>query len=180
MWDQIKNNSGSSSGSSPGRNFPSYTTQPRQFQRPLSGNDGPMRVLSPMSQEDEAERESERRLEYNDDIDEEYDDEHNASNKTKKWRSKVERVLVKMTAEIAALREQIATAREYRDMRRRTWSSWLGWLFWVGLKHAIIDAMILGLVLLWCRRRKDKRLEDLVRDWLWTARKYIRMILPAR
>src|SRR6187402_13890 len=92
VWDQIKNNSASSSGSSPGRGgVPSYTTQPRQFQQPLSGNDGPMRVLSPMSQDDEAEREEERRSGYNDDYD---DDEYNDGDKkvtksTRRWRRTV-------------------------------------------------------------------------------------------
>lgn len=180
VWDQIKNNSASSSGSSPGRGIPPSYNQSHQFQQPNSGNDGPMRVLSPMSQDDEAERESDRRLGYNDEEEEEYEVDRDPNKKTKKWRTKMERALVKMTAEIAALREQIATGREYRDRKRRTWTNWLGWVFWLALRHAFVDAVILGLVLLWFRRRKDRRLEDLIRDWLRTGRQYMRRILPAR
>ncbi|KAF4631789.1 hypothetical protein G7Y89_g6347 [Cudoniella acicularis] len=121
VWDQIKNNSASSSGSSPGRGVPSYTTQPRQFQQPLSGNDGPMRVLSPMSQDDEAERQS-GRMGYNDnyDDDDEFNEGGNKDKKTNRWRKTVEQALVKLTAEVAALREQIATGREYQGKRRRS------------------------------------------------------------
>ena len=183
VWDQIKNNSASSSGSSPGRGVPSYTTQPRQFQQPLSGDDGPMRVLSPMSQDDEAERESERRLGYNDEFDdEEFNDRdpEKKEKKTKRWRRTVESALVKMTAEIAALREQIATGREYQGKRRRSLGRWLAWLVWAAVSHFLVDAVVLGIVLLWLRRRKDRRLEDLVRAGLKIGREYVRKILPER
>ncbi|KAL3421296.1 Autophagy-related protein 37 [Phlyctema vagabunda] len=180
VWDQIKNNSASSSGSSPGQVPNDYSTQPRMFQKPLSGNDGPMRVLRPMSQDDEAERNSGAGLVYNDEDDDDFNDASDPTKKTRMWRSKVERALVKMTAEIAALREQIATGREYKEKKSRTWRSWLGWLFWTALRHAVADALILALVLLWFRRRKDRRFEDLVRDWIGTARKRLSKILPAR
>lgn len=183
VWDQIKNNSVSSSGSSPGRGVPSYTTQPpRQFQQPLSGNDGPMRVLSPMSQDDEAER----RSGYNDVYDEEEDEEeYNDSGKddsksTRRWRRTVERAMVKMTAEIAALREQISTGREYQVKRKRSMKSWLGWMLWLALRHFVVDIVVLGVVLLFLRRRKDRRIEDLVRQGLKIGREYARTILPAR
>ncbi|RDW88101.1 hypothetical protein BP6252_00133 [Coleophoma cylindrospora] len=180
VWDQIKNNSASSSGSSPGRGVPAYTTQPRQFQPALPGTEGPMRVISPMSQDDEAERESERRLGYNDGDNVEYEDTQDPRRQTRNWQSKIEKTMVKMTAEIAALREQIATGREFRDRKRRTWTNWLGWFFWISLKHALIDVALLGFVLLWFRRRKDRRLEDLVRDWLRAGRQRLREILPTR
>lgn len=181
VWDQIKNNSASSSGSSLGR-LPSYTNQPRQFQHPQSGTEGPMRVLSPMSQDDEAERESERRLGYNDDYDDndEYDDGDKKDQKTRKWRRTVEQALVKMTAEIAALREQIATGREYQGKKRRSLGRWLAWLMWVCMRHFLIDLVMLGLLLIWLRRRKDRRIEDLVREGLRVGREYARRILPAR
>ncbi len=178
VWDQIKNNSASSSGSSPGRGggVPSYTTQP------LSGGDGPMRVLSPMSQDDEAEAES-RRLGYNDEYDD--NDEFNDGNKNgvkkvQKWRRTVEQALVKMTAEIAALREQIATGREYQGKRRRSLGRWLGWLIWAVVRHFLVDVVVLGIVLIWLRKRKDRRVEDLVREGLKIGREYVRKILPAR
>ena len=182
VWDQIKNNSASSSGSSPGHGVPSYTTQPRQFAHPQSGDDGPMRVLSPMSQDDEAERESDQRLGYNDAYDEE--DEFNGNSKSgkrdKKWRKSIERALVKMTAEIAALREQFATGREYHGKRRRSLGRWVAWLVWAFVRHFLVDVVVLGIVLLWLRRRKDRRVEDLVRQGLRIGREYMRRVLPAR
>jgi hypothetical protein len=184
VWDQIKNNSASSSGSSPGRRVPSYHSQPRQFARPQSGNDGPMRVLSPMSQDDEAERESERRLghndEYDDDEDDEFVDGEKKNKNTKKWRKTVEQALVKMTAEIAALREQIATGREYQGRKRRSLGRWIAWLIWLVVRHLLADMVVLCIVLVWLRRRKDRRIEDLVREALKIGREYIRKILPPR
>lgn len=182
VWDQIKNNSASSSGSSPGRGVPSYTTQPRQFQHPQPGTDGPMRVLSPMSQDDEAERESERRLGYNDDYDDndDYEDGEKKDKKTKRWRRTVEQALVKMTAEIAALREQISTGREYQGKKRRSPGRWLTWFIWLCMRHFLVDMLVLGLLLLWLRRRKDRRIEDLVRTAVRIGREYLRKILPER
>jgi len=182
VWDQIKNNSASSSGSSPGRGVSSYATQPRQFQHPQSGADGPMRVLSPMSQEDEAEMDSERRLGYNDeyDNDDQYNGEVKKDKKTKRWRRTVEQALVKMTAEIAALREQIATGREYQEKRRRSVGRWLAWLLWMVMRHFLVDVVVLGIILLWLRRRKDTRVEDLVREGLKVGWEYARKIWPAR
>ncbi|KAH8593214.1 acyl CoA binding protein-domain-containing protein [Bisporella sp. PMI_857] len=178
VWDQIKNNSASSSGSSPGRRVSTFTTQPRQFQQPQSGTEGPMRVLSPMSQDDEEERESARRLGQFEE-EKEYDDEKK-DNKTRKWRKSIERALVKMTAEVAALREQINTGREWQGRKSRSLGSWIAWFLWLVVRHALVDGFLLGLVLLWLRKRKDRRFEDLVRQGLKIGREYLRMILPAR
>ncbi|RQM04769.1 hypothetical protein DH86_00004055, partial [Scytalidium sp. 3C] len=75
VWDQIKNNSASSSHSSHAHGGTSYP-QPRRFAQPASGSDGPMRVLRPMSENDEADMLSEKRLEYDNDV---YDDDHDNS-----------------------------------------------------------------------------------------------------
>lgn len=177
VWDQIKNNTPSSTGSSPGHRMPSYTTQTRQFLEPASGTDGAMRVLSPMSQDDEAEREFERRLVDNGEDEEVYTDGKN--NKTK-WRKNVEQVLVKMTAEIAALREQIATGREYQGKKSRSPRKWMAWFMWIAIKHFLVDMALMGLILLWMRRKKDRRVEDLVREGLRIGREYVRKVLPSR
>lgn len=194
VWDQIKNNSASSSNSSPGRRgtLPPYTepySQPRhsKFQSPASGADGPMRVLSPMSQDDEAELHSERRNR----IEHEYDDQENnyeqeddyneggkKDRKTSRWRKTVEQALVRMTAEIAALREQIATGREYQGRRARSFPNWIGWLLWLVMRHLVVDLVVLGIVLLWLRKKKDRRIEDLVRTGIRICREYIRQIVP--
>lgn len=88
--------------------------------------------------------------------------------------------MVKMTAEMAALREQISNGREWRNKRRRTISSWIKWVLWSGFKLAVADVFLLLLVLLWMRKRRDRRLEDLVREYLRLARTWVRRYLPAR
>lgn len=135
-----------------------------------------------MSQDDEAERDSHRRLRYNDeyDDDDEFAEKKGGEKKTKKWRRTVEQALVKMTAEIAALREQIATGREYQGKKRKSLYKWVGWLVWMAVRHFLVDAVVLGIVLLWMRKRKDRRVEDLVREGLKIGREYVRRILPAR
>lgn len=187
VWDQIKNNSASSSNSSPGRDGAQYS-QPRRFEHSQSGIDGPMKVLSPMSQDDEDEIEVERRLKHEEEAvgegeeykDDEYDRLDKEKKKVKRWRRKVEATLLKMTAEMAALREQIESGRDWRIRRERSIGAWIGWLIWVTLRHFLLDAILLGVVLLLMRKRKDKRLEDLVRQGLQIGREYVRKILPPR
>lgn len=135
-----------------------------------------------MSQDDEVERESERRLGYNDAYDEDgaFDDNGKDSKKTNKWKTTIERALVKMTAEIAAVREQIATGREYQGKRRRSLGRWIAWLVWACIQHFLVDVVVLGIVLLWLRKKKDRRVEDLVREGLKIGREYARRVLPSR
>jgi hypothetical protein len=191
VWDQIKNNSASSSNSSPGRGGADLS-QTKRFQAPRSGSDGPMKVLSPMSQDDEDEIEAERRMDHEGEGEgegageggmyknDEYDAPDKEKRKTKKWQRKVEAALVKMTAEMAALREQIETGRDWRVRRERSIGAWLGWLIWVTLRHFLLDAVLLGLLLVWMRKRKDRRLEDLVRQAVRIGREYVRKLLPPR
>lgn len=213
----------------------------RQHRRPSLGatasDGGPMKILSPMSEEDEAERENrirmiEEELEAavsadDDDLEEEEerdegngdDDEggatrrrrgittvHNGSRGgsrgsataaaaaavtaagagdpakrgSQRWSKMMERAMVKLSAEVAALREQITSGREFRSRREKSSVAWFGWLAWVLFKHITLDLFILALVLLWMRRRKDRRLEDHVRGSLRVLREYIRVILPSR
>lgn len=182
VWDQIKNNSTSSPDSSPRRGTTSYSAQQRSFQQPRSGTDGAMRVLSPMSEDDEAERHSERRIGYNDGAgdNDDFNDGEDNDQTPKKWRKTIEHALVRMTAEIAALREQITTGREYQGRRQRTLGRWFAWLLWLVVRHLFVDAVVLGIVLVWMRKRKDRRLEDLVREALKIGREYARKILPPR
>ena len=88
--------------------------------------------------------------------------------------------MVKLAAEVAALREQITSGREFRSQREKRTVAWFRWLAWALFKHITLDLFILALVLLWMRRRKDRRLEDHVRGALLVLREYIRKILPAR
>lgn len=174
VWNQIKSNSPSSSASSP-KDADILDTSPRRFAQPLSGTDGPMKVLSPMSEEDEAEQDYQRRMGDNDGDD---DDEY--VKRGDKWSKKMERAIVRLSAEVAALREQITTGREWRARKERSFSARVGWFAWLFMKHFLVDAVILGIILLWMRRRKDRRLEDHVRAALRIAREYIRKILPQR
>jgi hypothetical protein len=135
-----------------------------------------------MSQDDEEELRSQRQLGYNDDYDdyEEENGDEKDEKKTRRWRRTVEQALVKMTAEIAALREQIATGREWQGKKRRSPARWMAWFIWICVRHLLVDMVVLGLLLLWLRRRKDRRIEDLVRKALRIGREYVRKILPER
>ncbi|ORY64195.1 acyl CoA binding protein-domain-containing protein [Pseudomassariella vexata] len=170
VWNQIKNNSSTTSDSSPKRDT---RTEPRRFTQPvpLGGTEGPMKVLSPMSENDEAEQYREK---------EDDGDEGEYVKKGDRWSRKVERALVQLSAEIAALREQITTGREWRSRKEKSFGAWIGWFVWLFLKHLVVDSVILGIVLLWMRRQKDRRLEDLVRSALKLGREYARKVLPSR
>lgn len=169
VWNQVKNNATSSSGSSPGSGA-------RQFLQPLSGTEGPMKVLSPMSEEDA----SERRMIAEEEAEDHVPDDGEYVKKGDKWSKKMERAIVRLSAEIAALREQITTGREWRLRKERSPGAWIGWLFWNTTKHLAVDLFIIGLVLLWMRRRRDRRVEDHIRGSLRVAREYISRMLPSR
>lgn len=171
VWNQIKSNSPSSSDSSPqGKAAESA----RRFAQPLAGTEGPMKILSPMSEDDEVERE------YREAQDEEEEEEGEYVKKGDKWSRKVERALIRLSAEIAALREQITTGREWRSKKDRTLAAWTSWLFWTAVKHLVLDSFILVIILIWMRKRKDRRLEDLFRSALKIGREYARKVLPSR
>lgn len=135
-----------------------------------------MRVLSPMSEQDEAELRSQRQIELEDD--EEAEDKD--TGRGARWQRRVERAITQLSAEVAAMREQITTGREWRTRKERSFPTWLGWLVWRIVKHLLVDCVVLALVLLWMRRRKDRRLEDLVRAALKLVREYVRRVLPSR
>jgi len=138
-----------------------------------------MKVLSPMSQDDEEERERDSAQPYEaaEDFEEGRTD---GDGRTKRWRRSVEQALVKMTAEVAALREHISTGREWQGRKMRSPGRWITWFVWLCIRHALVDMVLLGLVLLWLRRKKDRRVEDLVRQILRIGREYLRMVLPER
>jgi hypothetical protein len=79
-----------------------------------------------------------------------------------KWRRRVEQALTKMTAEVAALREQIENRGVNEARRRHSFWAWILWIFWKAIKHILFDAVLLGAVLIWLRRRRDRRLEQAV------------------
>jgi len=86
-----------------------------------------------------------------------------------KWRRRVEQALVKMTAEVAALREQLESRRLFTNNRTHTFFNWLFKFLWTALKHIVVDIVVLGIVLLWMRRKEDRRLEGAIRVLLGDA-----------
>lgn len=133
-----------------------------------------MKILSPMSEEDEAEQDYQRRVATGDLDDGDY------IKRGDRWSKKMERAIVRLSAEIAALREQITTGREWRSKKERSLGAWAGWVLWIIVKHFVIDTAIMAVLLLWMRRTKDRRLEDLLRAALRLGREYARKILPSR
>ncbi|KAG6015794.1 Autophagy protein 37 [Claviceps lovelessii] len=174
VWNQIKHNTPSSTASSPKATGSSNKAR-RQFQEPLAGSEGPMKILSPMSEQDEAEARSQKLMELDDAL-----EERSTDRRTSTSQKKVERAVTKLSAEVAALREQITTGREWRSRRDRSFPAWFRWIAWATLKHLMVDCVLLAVVLLWMRRRKDRRLEDLVRSALKILREYVRKVLPTR
>lgn len=143
------------------------------YEEDASDAQGPMKVLSPMSEHDEAEMQSQR-------LEDEMEEGQDPVQRGNRWQRKLERALTKMSAEVAALREQITTGREWRTKKEKSFKAWLRWFSILVLKHLAADLVILAFVLLWMRKRKDPRLEDLVRATLRLVREYVRNILPSR
>lgn len=191
VWAQVKSNSGGGGGGSEnggGSGSVSASSagqqqqqqqQVRRFQQPRSGTEGPMRVLSPMSEQDE----SERRMVLEEGDGEEGEGEGMGGGYDKRGdqRSRrMERAIVRLSAEVAALREQIATGREWRSRKERSPGAWVGWGFWLLAKHLAADLIILFFLVVWFRRRKERRFEDNVRGALRVLREYARKVLPSR
>ncbi|KAH7246059.1 acyl CoA binding protein-domain-containing protein [Fusarium tricinctum] len=177
VWNQIKNNSPSSSLSSPRANRSTGASQPYEEPEQASDAEGPLKEIRPMSEYDEAELRSQQQLDLEDDDIGEVQSHNRVSGR---WQRKVERALTTMSAEVAALREQITTGREWRTKKERSFPAWAKWFAWLLVKHLFADFVILAVVLLWLRKRKDRRLEDLVRAAVRLVREYVRNVLPSR
>lgn len=80
-----------------------------------------------------------------------------------RWRRRVEQALTKMTAEIAAVREQME-ARTLAHRRRSGVWAWLKWMLWVVVRQIVWDVALLGVLLIWMRMRGDRRLEERLRE----------------
>lgn len=90
-------------------------------------------------------------------------DSNDPSNpKNSRWRRRVEQALTKMTAEIAAVREQMEV-RTLANRRRSGLWAWLKWILWTVTRQIIWDLALLGVLLIWLRMRGDRRVEDRLR-----------------
>jgi len=96
---------------------------------------------------------------------EEFDDEDTGMDtdrrSNRKWRRRVEQALAKMATEVAALREQLETARAHK--RRGRLRNWVLWAIYVVGRHLVIEAAFWGLVFLWMRRKGDRVAQDALR-----------------
>ena len=83
-----------------------------------------------------------------------------------RWRRRVEQALTKMTAEIAAVREQME-GRTLANRRRSDLWVWPQWILWSVTRQIIWDLALLGGLLIYMRMRGDRRVEDRLRSgWL--------------
>lgn len=169
--------------------------------------DSRLRVLSPVSQPDDEDLPHSNKLEkadteeddeefqeardgYYEEADGEDDRSHQADSRRKRigrrvrgerdWRRRVEQALTKMTAEMAAVREQIESRPHHHRRRSGLWA-WLKWLFWIALRQIFLDLTILAAVLIWMRFQRDRRLERRLRAALSDFRdRVFTMRIPRR
>jgi hypothetical protein len=86
-----------------------------------------------------------------------------------RWRKRIEGALVKMTAEVAALREQLEARSWARGGRRATFERIARQFFSFLAKVIVFDLILLVGLLFWLRRKKDGRLEGAIRVLLGDA-----------
>jgi hypothetical protein len=81
-----------------------------------------------------------------------------AGSKDTRWRRRVEQALTKMTAEIAAVREQMEVRTVAQRRRSGLWA-WLKWIIWVAVRQIVFDIAMLGGLLIYMRLKGDRRVE---------------------
>ncbi|KAH6642385.1 acyl CoA binding protein-domain-containing protein [Boeremia exigua] len=86
-----------------------------------------------------------------------------------KWRKRIETSLMKMTAEVAALREQLEARRLFQHRVHYRFFRALWRFVWAGAKHVAVDLLVLALLLAWMRSKGDRRMEGAVRVLLGDA-----------
>ncbi|EME86094.1 uncharacterized protein MYCFIDRAFT_100229, partial [Pseudocercospora fijiensis CIRAD86] len=172
VWDQIKSNSQHSSSE---HSSPLQTIERRDYMNSGSsggnggvssgaaamegsGRNGALKVLAPLSQADEDEQAEEDREEFVD-----APRPPPPSPADTRWRKRIESSLIKMTTEVAALREQLESRRLLNYRRRHSWWGWILRLGWWATQLVVADAVILWVVILYLRRKDDRRLETAIR-----------------
>ena len=153
VWDQVRSNT-------------LTTNEEREEPRTKEG----LRLLRPMSDQDENEEE------------EDDDDDENNSNEEPKtlaptrrrknmsssWQSRVDGALVQMTAEIAALREVVeARSRRMWSIKPSTRQNWMRWAInkmWRLCTRVLVDAVFVACVLVVLKWRSGG-VQEVVRFW---------------
>lgn len=158
----------------------------------IGGDKKGMRILSPVSQADEEEeRDAEDEADGEEFVDApvsqvDNDEDHHAvdgasnsgfvrprippSNSSDiRWRKRIELSLIKLTTEVAALREQLESRRFFSRQQKHSVLGWIFRLSWWTVQLVVTNAAILWIVILYMRRKKDPRLEGAVRVLLGDA-----------
>ena len=130
-------------------------------------------VLRPFSERDQDEEEDDGENDVGDDarigpdgdspLDRRRDD---FDIRNRKWRRRMEQAVVKLTAEVAALREHIEARRGWsisRGKRKGFWN-WILWFVPAALQHITIDLAVAGLVILWRWGRGDPSVRKVVKE----------------
>ena len=198
VWDQVKSNvpSSSEASTSPFRN--QRSNDGARPSMPGAGSSiTPMRMLNSTSQDDIArghvdssdnnvdnEDEEDEEEEFVDAQDSQYQARPSvadrrgsnssspaASAADRRWRLSVEKALVRLTAEVAALREQLEARRLFRRSRSYGILSWLTWLVRSVIRAAVVDLMVLCAVLVWWKWRGGGKWEAVVWRWISRAQK---------
>lgn len=86
-----------------------------------------------------------------------------------RWRKRIESSLIRLTTEVAALREQLESRRYLNRQRRHSVLGWILRIGWWCVQLVVADAAILWIVILYLRRKKDRRLEGAIRVLLGDA-----------
>jgi hypothetical protein len=88
--------------------------------------------------------------------------------RNQKWQQRIEAALTEMTAEIAALREQLSDSRSFGTAARRRsqlWA-WMKWLAWAAFRQLAVNVLLVGILVLWGRWKGNRRAEEWVkRRW---------------
>lgn len=86
-----------------------------------------------------------------------------------RWRKRIESSLMRLTTEVAALREQLEARQWIKTQRRHSLLGWVLRLSWWAIQLVLADAVVLWVVILYLRRKKDRRLEGAIRVLLGDA-----------
>lgn len=95
------------------------------------------------------------------------------------WRKRVEASLMKLTTEIAALREQLESKRYIKNRQQNSVFGWILRLSWWAVQLIVADAVLLWIVIWYLRQRRDRRLEGAIRVLLGDAVAEVRRVRSA-